>query len=249
MMSSLSFLNSTTPTSDIPCESGEVSDGVVYAATIPDLTPPPQISSQSICSTSHASPPPSGAGVSLHEKLDILYSSPPSSPASSSSSSSLSVLPASAAPSGLLSNDTTGVVDDGVSDKMKHCKKGAVYGKSTADSDEAATVQVKGDVVSVQLPKNRSRDVRRYNVVLELPSSKSSNSCAGASVKRVDLLDVESDRVGYCSVCLVRPSNCVFLPCGHIKTCIKCGSNLYLRKMKCPVCRKVMKLRPHQVYV
>lgn len=245
MMSSLSFLNSTTPTSDIPGESGE--------ATIleSDMTPPPQISSPSICSTSHASPLPSGAGVSLslHEKLDILYSSPPSSPASSSSSSSLSVLPASAAPSGLLSKDTTGVVDDGVSDKMKHCKKGAVYGKSTADSDEAATVQVKGDVVSVQLPKNRSRDVRRYNVVLELPSSKSSNSCTGASVKRVDLLDVESDRVGYCSVCLVRPSNCVFLPCGHIKTCIKCGSNLYLRKMKCPVCRKVMKLRPHQVYV
>ena len=238
-MSSLPFSNSASSTSDVLGKSGEAFDDGVVAPT------PPQISSPSICSPS----PLSGADVdvSLHEKLDTLYSPPQTSlPASSSSGASLS-------------NDTTEAVavadGDGVSGEMKHCKR--VVGnsrdsdhKSASDFGKATTGQVKGSNVSVQLPENRSRDTRRYNVVIEVPSSTSSKTSDGCtpSVKRMDLMDSESDCIGYCSVCLVRPSNCVFLPCGHIKTCIKCGSNLYLRKMKCPVCRKMMKLRPYQVY-
>ena len=120
-------------------------------------------------------------------------------------------------------------------------------------SQSIATVQVKGNRLSVQLmPQNRSCKVKRYNVALDLPSSKGSDKSVEASVTRVDLVDdgtTSEHCVGHCTVCLVRRCDCVFLPCGHIKTCMKCGSNLYLRRMKCPICRKVMKLRPYKVYM
>ena len=119
-------------------------------------------------------------------------------------------------------------------------------------SQSIATVQVKGNRLSVQLPQNRSCKVKRYNVALDLPSSKGNDKSVEASITRVDLVDDGTTSeycVGHCTVCLVRRCDCVFLPCGHIKTCIKCGSNLYLRRMKCPICRKVIKLRPYRVYM
>jgi hypothetical protein len=241
-MSSLPFLNSATPTSDVSSgKSGEVLGGAVDDIIESDTTPLSRISSPSICSTSSPSPPTTGYDISLHERLGTLYSSRPSPPPPSSSSST------SALSSGSLSNNTTGAIVDGVNDKTEQCKTSVSAEK---ESDNEPKVRIKGDKLSVQLPINRSRDAQRYNVVLEIPSSESSDGCTTkASVKRVGLSDGGSDCVGYCSVCLVRPSNCVFLPCGHIKTCIKCGSSLYLRKMKCPVCRKMMRLRPHQVYM
>ena len=125
---------------------------------------------------------------------------------------------------------------------------------STPPSQSIATVQVKGNRLSVQLHQNGSCKVKRYNVALDLPSaSKGSDKSVDASITRVDLVNdgttSEHCVVGHCTVCLVRRCDCVFLPCGHIKTCMKCGSNLYLRRMKCPVCRKVMKLRPYKVYM
>ena len=123
---------------------------------------------------------------------------------------------------------------------------------STPPSQSIATVQVKGNRLSVQLHQNGSCKVKRYNVALDLPSSKGSDKSVDASITRVDLVDdgtTSEHCVGHCTVCLVRRCDCVFLPCGHIKTCMKCGSNLYLRRMKCPVCRKVMKLRPYKVYM
>jgi len=121
---------------------------------------------------------------------------------------------------------------------------------STPPSQSIATVQVKGNRVSVQLPQNGSCKVKRYNVALDLPSSKGNDKSVDASITRVDLVDDGTCCVvGHCTVCLVRRCDCVFLPCGHIKTCMKCGSNLYLRRMKCPICRKVMKLRPYKVYM
>jgi len=50
-------------------------------------------------------------------------------------------------------------------------------------------VQVKGNKVSVQLPQNRSCKVKRYNVALDLPSSKGSDKSVDASITRVDLVD------------------------------------------------------------
>ena len=124
---------------------------------------------------------------------------------------------------------------------------------STPPSQSIATaVQVKGNKVSVQLHQNGSCKVKRYNVALDLPSSKGNDKSVEASITRVDLVDdgtTSEHCVGHCTVCLVRRCDCVFLPCGHIKTCMKCGSNLYLRRMKCPICRKVMKLRPYKVYM
>ena len=123
---------------------------------------------------------------------------------------------------------------------------------STPPSQSIATVQVKGNRLSVQLHQNGSCKVMRYNIALDLPSSKGSDKSVDASITRVDLVDdgtTSEHCVGHCTVCLVRRCDCVFLPCGHIKTCMKCGSNLYLRRMKCPVCRKVLKLRPYRVYM
>ena len=39
--------------------------------------------------------------------------------------------------------------------------------------------------------------------------------------------------VSECCVCLSEPSNCLFLPCRHLKTCMGCSQKLSL----CPVCR------------
>ena len=193
-MSSLPFSNSASSTSGILGKSGEVLDAILESEMAPT---PPQISSPSICSTPPS--PPSGAtDVPLHEKLDTLYSSPPSQP------------------------------------------------------HFISRVQVKGNRLSVQLPQNRSCKVKRYNVALGLPSSKSNDKSVEASVTRVDLVDDGTTSeycVGHCTVCLVRRCDCVFLPCGHIKTCMKCGTNLYLRRMKCPICRNVIKLRPYKVYM
>lgn len=248
-MSSSPFSNSAASISYIDESEEVLDDGAVDLKLASGMTPTqPPLPSPSIGSTSSPSPPrttspllqTTGDDVSLHRRLCSLYSSRLSLPPPSSSSSTTSTMS-----SGTLSNNTTGAVVDGVNDKTKKSVTGA-----EKESDHKPKVQIKGNKLSVQFPKNRSREARRYKVVLELPSLKRSDVCNQVSVKRVDPIDDENtDCVGYCSVCLVRPSNCVFLPCGHINTCIKCGSNLYLRKMKCPVCRKTMKLRPYQVYV
>jgi hypothetical protein len=40
-----------------------------------------------------------------------------------------------------------------------------------------------------------------------------------------------------CIICLRNQKNCVFLPCGHLYTCMKCSENL----PTCPICRKNVK--------
>jgi len=40
-----------------------------------------------------------------------------------------------------------------------------------------------------------------------------------------------------CTICLRNQKNCVFLPCGHLYTCMKCSENL----PTCPICRKIVK--------
>ena len=60
---------------------------------------------------------------------------------------------------------------------------------STSPSQSIATVQVKGNTLSVQLHQNGSCKVKRYNVALDLPSSKGSDKSVDASITRVDLVD------------------------------------------------------------
>ena len=36
-----------------------------------------------------------------------------------------------------------------------------------------------------------------------------------------------------CKVCFDAPSDCVFIECGHLVTCITCGEKL----TECPICR------------
>jgi hypothetical protein len=40
-----------------------------------------------------------------------------------------------------------------------------------------------------------------------------------------------------CIICLRNQKNCVFLPCGHLYTCMKCSKDL----ITCPICREVVK--------
>jgi hypothetical protein len=40
-----------------------------------------------------------------------------------------------------------------------------------------------------------------------------------------------------CVICLRDQKDCVFLPCGHLYTCMKCSENL----PTCPICRKIVK--------
>lgn len=42
-----------------------------------------------------------------------------------------------------------------------------------------------------------------------------------------------------CLVCFDRPSNSVFLPCGHSGICDLCGMDIYKKTMKCHLCQSV----------
>ena len=192
-----------------------------------------------------SSHPLSNSAASISDGVDAMPESkmaPTPTQSSSPSSSVSSPLPPSL--SSLSSTSTSTSKRRGSSTSTSTSK--------SRPSQSIATVQVKGNRLSVQLPQNRSCKVKRYNVALDLPSSKGNDKSVEASITRVDLVDDGTTSeycVGHCTVCLVRRCDCVFLPCGHIKTCIKCGSNLYLRRMKCPICRKVIKLRPYRVYM
>lgn len=52
------------------------------------------------------------------------------------------------------------------------------------------------------------------------------------ATKNLDDGDDNSDRE--CVVCMTNTINCVFLPCGHLKTCMECAHKLN----NCPICRQ-----------
>ncbi|KAJ2160159.1 hypothetical protein GGF46_002472 [Coemansia sp. RSA 552] len=41
-----------------------------------------------------------------------------------------------------------------------------------------------------------------------------------------------------CKVCWDAPTNCVFLNCGHMCTCLECGDKIKLGRRECPICRE-----------
>ena len=55
----------------------------------------------------------------------------------------------------------------------------------------------------------------------------------------------EEDGGGYCSCCLTEKSDMVFLPCRHVCTCKKCFTQMVKTsgkgKVKCPMCRSIVK--------
>lgn len=42
-----------------------------------------------------------------------------------------------------------------------------------------------------------------------------------------------------CKLCMVAAVEAVFVPCGHMATCMKCGKMML--KKPCPICRKKVK--------
>jgi hypothetical protein len=52
--------------------------------------------------------------------------------------------------------------------------------------------------------------------------------------------DRESDGDGCCIICMDQPKNTVFYKCGHLATCIECGSAMQERGQSCPICRQVI---------
>jgi hypothetical protein len=49
-------------------------------------------------------------------------------------------------------------------------------------------------------------------------------------------LDAKEHMLSFsCKICEDRAISCVFVPCGHLAACMKCGEGL----LNCPICRSL----------
>ena len=51
-----------------------------------------------------------------------------------------------------------------------------------------------------------------------------------------------------CSMCLEKPSQSVFIPCGHRCVCWECGRKVMETSKKCPICQKESNFLLPRVY-
>lgn len=62
-------------------------------------------------------------------------------------------------------------------------------------------------------------------------NSKKTNNREGSQQNSGDI-----DESQACKICMEREINCVLLECGHMLTCVECGSKI--KQKECPVCRQ-----------
>ena len=45
-----------------------------------------------------------------------------------------------------------------------------------------------------------------------------------------------------CKICFDKPIGCVFVPCGHLATCLRCGLKCERLSGECPICKEMIAL-------
>ena len=53
---------------------------------------------------------------------------------------------------------------------------------------------------------------------------------------------------GLCQICYVNKIECIFLPCGHARTCEECATRIKNSGKPCPYCRKSVSTT-HRIYL
>jgi len=53
-------------------------------------------------------------------------------------------------------------------------------------------------------------------------------------IQVVPVQEVESDN---CTICASNHVNSVFLPCGHVLSCLDCSNHIFASGKPCPICR------------
>ena len=59
-----------------------------------------------------------------------------------------------------------------------------------------------------------------------------------AKKPRTDKINISDNKV--CAICCDRPRDSVFVPCGHIATCMPCGLNF--DGLECPICKQYVSM-------
>ena len=149
-------------------------------------------------------------------------------------------LPASYVPS--TSSSTSNVE---IEESMEQRLLRAMSANEVMDAIKLGLEQTKVErVVRKKLEKNSTYSSVEaiFDDVMALPSddlgADANELEAGVSTetKRVKILEAkvkQHEETKRCKVCLDKPSGMVFIPCGHLCTCIECAANLE----QCPVCR------------
>jgi len=53
---------------------------------------------------------------------------------------------------------------------------------------------------------------------------------------------------GLCQICFDKKIECIFLPCGHARTCEDCAARIKSSGQPCPYCRKSVSTT-HRIYL
>jgi len=83
--------------------------------------------------------------------------------------------------------------------------------------------------------------VLKLQAAREEDSNSSGSEESSSDMDSEDIVRQASEmlEVNRCCVCMDRPKNAVFTPCGHKAVCLECGERLRARGIRCPICRQL----------
>ncbi|KAL7678194.1 hypothetical protein ACOME3_004420 [Neoechinorhynchus agilis] len=89
--------------------------------------------------------------------------------------------------------------------------------------------------IDAKIAQCTNRDTNGRNMLAdEMLKLKEEVEKSAGSIDLSNIIGSHSNQKEFCCICLDKKRNSVFLPCGHLCTCIGCGQKI----VKCPICRQ-----------
>jgi len=82
---------------------------------------------------------------------------------------------------------------------------------------------------SLQYEESLSQGMEENNISMRASDSKDDDE---------DVSGTATTNTGLCQICYDKKIECIFLPCGHARTCEECATRIKNSGHPCPYCRK-----------
>ena len=83
---------------------------------------------------------------------------------------------------------------------------------------------------------------------LKHEESQKPDKCNKSMKTGKDMDDDSISKAGLCQICYGKKIECIFLPCGHARTCEDCAIRIKNSGQPCPYCRKSVSTT-HRIYL